>query len=237
MQQRKMRVQRSGVQTSSMHPANIFVSVVHNVKPSVVSIVTEEQTTTFNQHIWGILFDDTSTRPRKNSYQFGSGFVIGSSGYILTNEHVIQNSSTIQVKLEGYPNPITARPVWKDEYHDLAVIKISSPRPLKSISLGTSLHTKVGEWVLAVGNPFGLEQTVTVGVISGKNRPLRVGDRTYENVIQTDAAINPGNSGGPLINILGEVIGVNTLVIYPSQSIGFAIPMEEIKPKISRYLH
>jgi serine protease Do len=239
MQQRKVRLPRSDAQTASMHPANIFVSLVHNVKPSVVSIVTKEHSkpAIFSKNIWGILFDDISPKQKEQSYQFGSGCVIGPSGYILTNEHVIQNCSTIHVKLEGYRTPFTAKPIWRDEYRDLAVIKIESPRSLKPLSLGTSLHTQVGEWVLAVGNPFGLEQTVTVGVISGKNRPLQVGDRTYENVIQTDAAINPGNSGGPLINVLGKVIGINTLVIYPSQSLGFAIPIEEIKPQISRYLH
>ena len=94
----------------------------------------------------------------------------------------------------------------------------------------------MGEWVIAVGNPWGLDHTVTVGVISGKNRPLQVDGRFYGNVIQTDAAINPGNSGGPLINILGEVIGINTLIVYPSQSIGFAIPVDDVKQLLKQLL-
>lgn len=237
MYQRKIRL-RSEAQTASMHPANVFVSVVRQVRNSVVSIVAEEKEKTASLHdqVWEMLFPDLSQQHRPSSKQFGSGFVVHPNGYILTNHHVIQHSSDIKVKVEGYRTPFRGAPVWADEKSDLAVIKIRVPRPLKSLPLSTSQHTQVGEWVLAVGNPFGLEQTVTVGVISGKNRPLRVGNRSYDNVIQTDAAINPGNSGGPLVNILGEVIGVNTLIIYPSQSIGFAIPIEEVKPLISRYL-
>ncbi|SEM68846.1 S1C family serine protease [Lihuaxuella thermophila] len=239
MYRRKIHLHSSEANLASAHPANIFVSVVRQVKNSVVSIITEEKSNSASvqDQLWSLLFPELSRYRRQSSNQFGSGFVIHPSGYILTNEHVVNGASTIRVKVEGSRNPFPATPVWTDESHDLAVLKIKSPRLLKPLPLGSSLNTKIGEWVLAVGNPFGLEQTVTVGVISGKNRPLRVGNKYYDKVIQTDAAINPGNSGGPLVNILGEVIGINTLIIYPSQSIGFAIPIEDVKPRIARFLN
>ncbi|MBA4492786.1 S1C family serine protease [Paenactinomyces guangxiensis] len=238
MYQRKIRLPRSDAQTASVHPANVFVSVVRHVKNSVVSIVTKEKSkpSFMNEEILSLLFPDLSRSHEQPANQFGSGFIIHPNGYILTNEHVIHDSSSILVKVEGFRSPFPAAPVWTNEHHDLAVLKINTSRSLKPLKLGTSSSTQVGEWVLAVGNPFGMEQTVTVGVISGKNRPLRVGNRFYNKVIQTDAAINPGSSGGPLVNILGEVIGINTLIIYPSQSMGFAIPIEDIKPLIARFL-
>lgn len=237
MRQRKLRLSRSEAKIAAHHPANVFVSVVRKVRNSVVSIVTEERKPlAFQDPVWGMIFSDLPQQRTEKKTQFGSGFIIHPRGYILTNEHVIQKSSAILVQVEGYKNPFRGTLVWKDEKRDLAILKISAPRLLRPLPLGTSLNTQIGEWALAVGNPFGLEQTFTVGVISGKNRPIHVGSRTYENVIQTDAAINPGNSGGPLVNIFGEVIGVNTLIIFPSQCIGFAIPIEEVKPLISPFI-
>lgn len=238
LDRRKVYVKRSQAQIASNHPSNVFVSVVRNVRSSVVSIISEEKEkpTTLNEEIWNYLFPDIN-RSNKSTDQYGSGFIINPNGHILTNEHVIHRSSTIQVRVDGYRQLFPASAVWTDKQKDLAVLKIKPPKQLRTISFGSSRNTQVGEWVVAVGNPFGLEQTVTVGVISGKNRPLRVGNRFYENVIQTDAAINPGNSGGPLVNILGKVIGINTLVLYPSQSLGFAIPIEEVIPKIKPYLN
>jgi S1-C subfamily serine protease len=237
MSQEKIRI-RPAMQTASMHPANVFVSVVRRVKNSIVSIETHSRlpSATLHKNLLDLILPDFSDSSFRSNDQFGSGFVIHPKGYILTNEHVIHHASQILVKLGGYRQPFIAVPVWTDEKRDLAVIKINPPRPLKPLSLGTSLYTQVGEWVLAVGNPYGLEQTVTVGVISGKNRPLKMGNRTYDNVIQTDADINPGNSGGPLVNILGEVIGINTLIIQPSQCLGFAIPIEDVRPHIRNFL-
>ncbi len=221
---------------ASFHPANLFVSIVQNIQPSVVSILTEERakSLTFESSLWGFLFPDLSPYQEKTTNQFGTGFIIHRKGYILTNEHVIHGASMIQVRLHGYQHAFRAKVVWADYRRDLAVIQIDPPEPVKPIPLGSSKRTRIGEWVMAVGNPFGLGLTYTAGIVSGKNRSIRSEGRVYRKVIQTDAAINPGNSGGPLINLSGEVIGMNTIVIYPSQSIGFAIPVEEIKPLIQK---
>ncbi|WP_124728070.1 S1C family serine protease [Staphylospora marina] len=232
MSVRKIKVYE-GIE-ASRHPSNVFVAVARKIRGGVVSIVTEEtaRPVSFRENVLGILFPELLERESGSRYHFGSGFVIHPSGWIVTNEHVIHQASSIRVKLDGIRTPLPAAVAWRDEQRDLALLKIRPPRPLKPLRLGDSRRVEIGEWVLAAGNPMGLDQTYTVGIISGKNRPLRVNNRFYENVIQTDAAINPGNSGGPLVNILGEVIGINTLIIYPSQSLGFAIPVEEIKPLV-----
>ena len=221
---------------ASFHPANLFVSIVKNVKESVVSIDTkeEEKSMTFESSLWGLLFPDFAPYQKKTTNQFGTGFIIHRNGYILTNEHVIHGASIIQVRINGYRNPFRAKPIWSDYQRDLAIIQISPTKPLKPLPIGSAKQTRIGEWVMAVGNPFGLGLTYTVGIVSGKNRMIQSEGRIYRRVIQTDAAINPGNSGGPLLNLKGEVIGMNTIVIYPSQSIGFAIPSEELKSVIQQ---
>lgn len=221
---------------ASFHPANLFVPIVKNVKDSVVSIYTKEEqkSLTFESSLWGLLFPDFAPYQKKTTNQFGTGFIIHRKGYILTNEHVIHDASIIQVRVNGYRNPFLAKVIWSDYQRDLAIIQIFPPKPVKPLPIGPSKQTRIGEWVIAVGNPFGLGITYTVGIVSGKNRTIHSEGRIYRRVIQTDAAINPGNSGGPLINLTGEVIGMNTIVIYPSQSIGFAIPSEEIKPLLKK---
>jgi serine protease Do len=230
---RKIRFSSKKSHTAATHPVNHFVTIVRQVRDGVVSLTTtrKPKINDFHETIWSQLFPSEQQTTR----QFGSGFIVHPTGFILTNDHVIREADTIWVKVTGYKKIFRATPVWSDPDRDIALIRIHAPRPLKALSLGSSTHTEVGEWVIAVGNPFGLEQTVTVGIISGKNRPLlRAGQRSFRYVIQTDAAINPGNSGGPLINMLGKVIGINTLMIYPSQSIGFAIPIEEVKPLLAK---
>ncbi|KPC74528.1 S1C family serine protease [Laceyella sacchari] len=219
------------------HPANLFVSVARRIKSGVVAIETmeEQRGLSLQSAVLGMLFPELA-KPVNRSRQFGSGFIIHPSGYVLTNQHVIERTSEIRVKVDGVKRILPATVVWSHPDKDIAVLKIQPPRPLKSLTLGSSEATQVGEWVLAMGNPMGLEQSVTVGVISGKNRPLHINGLHYDNVIQTDAAINPGNSGGPLVNILGEVIGINTLIIFPSQSLGFAIPIEDVLADIRRFL-
>ncbi|OYD09055.1 S1C family serine protease [Paludifilum halophilum] len=233
----KRSSRRESLSLSSQHPSNGFVRVIRSVRPGIVSIVTEERTATSSGNWMERLLSDLHP-PRENSSvrRFGSGFVISSRGLILTNEHVIRNSGPVRVQLHEGKRLYPSRTVWTDPRKDLAILQIRPPRLLKPLRLGSSGRLEVGEWVVAVGNPLGLDQTVTVGIISGKDRPLEVGNRFYSHVIQTDAAINPGNSGGPLINILGEVVGINTLVAYPSQSISFAIPIDEVKPLIRSYL-
>ncbi|HID97645.1 MAG TPA: DegQ family serine endoprotease [Thermodesulfobacteriaceae bacterium] len=156
----------------------------------------------------------------------GSGFIISKDGYILTNNHVVGDADIIKVKLPD-GREFEAKVIGTDPQSDVAVIKIDSDGSLPVLALGNSDALEVGEWVIAIGNPFGLTQTVTVGVVSAKGRS-RVGINDYENFIQTDAAINPGNSGGPLINIRGEAVGMNTAIFSRSggyMGIGFAIPI------------
>ncbi len=152
----------------------------------------------------------------------GSGVIISTDGLILTNNHVIGDAPDVEVRLSD-KTKYTARVIGKDPDTDLAVIKIDTGHPLPAAKFGDSGKVRVGQWVLAVGNPFGLERTVTLGVVSGIGRENMNLSR-YENFIQTDASINPGNSGGPLFNMYGEVIGINTAIINFAQGIGFAIP-------------
>lgn len=157
----------------------------------------------------------------------GSGFIISPDGYILTNNHVIAKATKIQVRIN---NNMTyqARVVGTDPATDLALLKIDTPEKLQPIALGNSDSIRVGDWVMAIGDPWDFDRTVTVGVISAKGRhnlSSDPGKNAFENFLQTDAAINPGNSGGPLIDVQGEVIGINTAIYRPAQNIGFAIPI------------
>ncbi|GIP15603.1 hypothetical protein J40TS1_12450 [Paenibacillus montaniterrae] len=162
----------------------------------------------------------------------GTGFFFESSGYILTNQHVISDAEEIRVIVEGYEEPFIATQLGSSYELDLAVLKIEGDQAFPTLPLGNSNDTKIGDWVLAIGNPNGFDHTLTVGVISAKERPIDIpdseGTRHYQNLLQTDASINPGNSGGPLLNMNGEVIGINTAVSSTAQGIGFAIPTSTI---------
>ena len=153
----------------------------------------------------------------------GTGFIIDKSGYIITNNHVVEDADTIKVKLKD-EREFTAKVIGRDPQTDVALIKVEAKGDLPVASLGRSAELKVGEWVVAVGSPFGLEQTVTAGIVSAKGRAI--GSGPYDDFIQTDASINPGNSGGPLLNLDGEVVGINTAIIAQGQGIGFAIPID-----------
>ena len=162
----------------------------------------------------------------------GSGFIFDKSGFIITNNHVVEKADEIKVKLAD-GREFTAKVVGRDPKTDLALIKISSLfKDLPTLPLGDSEKMRVGDWVLSIGNPFGLEHTVTQGIVSAKGRVI--GSGPYDNFIQTDAPINPGNSGGPLVNLNGEVIGINTAIIASGQGIGFAIPSDMAKTVISQ---
>ncbi|MBU1162542.1 MAG: Do family serine endopeptidase, partial [Proteobacteria bacterium] len=156
----------------------------------------------------------------------GSGFIIDKEGLIVTNNHVIENADKIKVKLKN-GKEFDAEIVGRDPNTDIALIKIKSKNNLPVVKLGNSDALKVGQWVVAIGSPFGLEHTVTAGIVSAKGRII--GSGPYDDFIQTDASINPGNSGGPLINMEGEVIGINTAIIASGQGIGFAIPINSAK--------
>jgi len=167
----------------------------------------------------------------------GSGFVMNRDGYILTNNHVVEDADQIKVKLAN-GKEYEGKVVGRDPKTDLALIKINASSDLQPLALGNSDDLKVGSWVVAVGSPFGLEQTVTAGIVSAKGRVI--GSGPYDNFIQTDASINPGNSGGPLINMKGEVVGINTAIIASGQGIGFAIPInmaKEIAPQLQEKGH
>jgi serine protease Do len=167
-------------------------------------------------------------RPEKEFKQssLGSGFIISSDGYIFTNNHVVEKADKIRVKLstgKEYDAEIKGR----DPNTDIALIKINPASELPFVQFGDSDKLRVGEWVFAIGNPFGLDHTVTAGIVSAKGRVIGAGP--YDNFIQTDASINPGNSGGPLFNLNGEVVGINTAIVAQGQGIGFAIPVNTAK--------
>jgi serine protease Do len=175
--------------------------------------------------------------PPSGRRSLGSGFIIiNEEGYIITNNHVLSNAETITVRLsEPYHDEYQATVVGADEKTDLALIRINADRPLPTLPLGDSEELRVGEWVVAIGNSFGLEQTVTVGIVSAKGRVIGAG--LYDDFIQTDASINPGNSGGPLLNLRGEVIGVNTAIFSRgggNVGIGFAIPAALTKTVVAQ---
>ena len=159
----------------------------------------------------------------------GSGFIIHKDGYILTNAHVIENSDSVQIALST-GGLFKGKLIGMDKVADLALIKIDSPDPLPVIPLGSSKELKPGDWVMAIGSPFGLDLTVTVGIVSAKGRSL--GATPYDDFIQTDTPINPGNSGGPLINTQGEVVGINTAVMQMGQGLGFSLPVDLAKKLI-----
>ncbi|MDN5942160.1 MAG: Do family serine endopeptidase [Nitrospira sp.] len=169
-----------------------------------------------------------------NASGSGSGVIIDPEGHIITNNHVIGDATEIEVRFSD-KTKLIAHVVGKDLDTDLAMLKVTTDHPLPSARFGDSSGIRVGQWVLAVGNPFGLDQTVTLGVVSGIGRE-NIHLSRYENFIQTDASINPGNSGGPLFNLRGEVIGINTAIINFAQGIGFAIPSNMAKQVIQQLL-
>ncbi len=196
-----------------------FIAVYERVSPSVVHITT--RATAFDLFRGPIYQEGT-----------GSGFVWDTEGHIVTNNHVVEGAEQIEVVLAD-GTAVPAVPVGADAYNDLAVLRIRAPREkLRPVTLGDSASLRVGQWVIAIGNPFGLDRTMTVGVISALGRTLELSDRPLGEVIQTDAAINPGNSGGPLLDLEGRVIGINTAIRSPSGGsvgIGFAIPVNTIR--------
>jgi serine protease Do len=161
----------------------------------------------------------------------GSGFIIDKSGYIVTNNHVVEGADTIKVILKD-DTEYDAEIVGRDPVTDIALIKVEAKGNLPAVPMGSSDALKVGEWVAAIGSPFGLEHTVTAGIVSAKGRVI--GSGPYDDFIQTDASINPGNSGGPLINMRGEIVGINTMIIAGGNGIGFAIPINLAKDIIAQ---
>lgn len=203
----------------------VITELAEQTKPSVVNL--------FPLPGAGRLREGSGERT-PNASGSGSGLIIDPEGHIVTNNHVIGDATEIEVRFSD-KTKLIAHVIGKDPDTDLAVLKVTTDRPLLSARFGDSAGIKVGQWVLAVGNPFGLDRTVTLGVISGIGRE-NINLSRYENFIQTDASINPGNSGGPLFNLRGEVIGINTAIINFAQGIGFAIPSNMAKQVIEQLL-
>jgi serine protease Do len=178
---------------------------------------------------WKRFFGGPQPRGPQRQRSLGSGFIIDGDGSILTNNHVVENASKIVVKLSD-DQEYEAKVIGRDAKTDIAVIKINAKSSLPAANFGDSDQLEVGEWVVAIGNPFGLDSTVTSGIVSAKGR--HIGQGPYDNFIQTDASINPGNSGGPLINLRGEIVGINTAIFSRTggnMGIGFAIPINLVK--------
>jgi len=202
--------------------------------PAVVKIETEVTTQVdnpfFDDPLFQQFFGQDSSQPQTEVEQgLGSGFLISPDGYLLTNEHVIDGATSIMVTIAGQSQPVSGQVVGSDKDLDLAVLKVNAGSDLPYLKFGDSDNSRVGDWAIAIGNPYGLDNTVTVGVISAKGRPVTVQNHDYPNLLQTDASINPGNSGGPLLDLNGDVIGINTAVDEQAQGIGFAIPSNTAK--------
>ena len=220
---------------------NFFADIAADVDSGVVKITTitkrdsnQMQNPLLEDPFFRYFFGDQLPDLPENIEGYGSGFIVSEDGFIVTNEHVIHGADEIKVNINNMEQSVPAEIIWSDYNLDLAIIKIDVDQNLESISLGNSNNIRPGDWAIAIGNPFGFEHTVTTGVISALGRPIQIPTsngqiRTYKNLIQTDAAINPGNSGGPLLNLNGEVIGINTAVSSQGQGIGFAIPINEVK--------
>jgi serine protease Do len=217
-----------------------FSDLAERVKPAVVNISTTKTykgkgmggqlgrspfNDYFGDEFFNRFFGDIPERDFKQR-SLGSGFIISDDGYIFTNNHVVDNTDKILVKISD-GKEYEAKIIGTDSKTDIALIKIKPDNNLPTVEIGDSDPLRVGEWVIAIGNPFGLEQTVTAGIVSAKGRVIGAG--TYDNFIQTDASINPGNSGGPLFNMQGKVIGINTAIVAQGQGIGFAIPINMAK--------
>jgi len=217
-----------------------FADLAEKLKPSVVNIRTTKIVSTggmtafrqpfgkgspfehfFGDEFFKRFFGDIPQREFKQK-SLGSGFIISKDGYLFTNYHVVEKADEILVKVSD-GKEYKAKVVGKDKNTDIALMKIEPDNSLPTVPLGDSSKLRVGDWVVAIGNPFGLSQTVTAGIVSAKGRVIGAGP--YDDFIQTDASINPGNSGGPLFNLAGEVVGINTAIVAQGQGIGFAIPI------------
>ena len=213
-----------------------FADLAEAVSPAVVSIgatTIEEEGGRERPDPFEFFFGPRERpqdpREPRRSDSGGSGFVVSSDGLVVTNNHVIDGATSVRVLMDGREYPAEIKGI--DPATDLALLKIDVEEPLPFLALGDSEDLRVGDWVMAIGSPFRLENSVTVGVVSAKGRQINISQQTssFENFIQTDAAINFGNSGGPLVNLRGEVVGINTAINWGSENIGFAVPVNVLR--------
>ncbi|MBW2029598.1 MAG: trypsin-like peptidase domain-containing protein [Deltaproteobacteria bacterium] len=230
-----------GMEGNAVSRRNAVVEAIERASPAVVNIrtiVQEKISPIFpfsGEEFFKDFFPDFFTKEYAHT-SLGSGVIIdGRQGYILTNNHVIERATEIKV-ITAAKKEYDAKVVGTDPRSDLAVLKVDPEEPLKELEMGNSDDLMIGETVIAIGNPFGLSHTVTTGVVSALDRSVRAGDQVYRHFIQTDASINPGNSGGPLLNILGELVGINTAIYQKAQGIGFAIPINKAKRIVKELL-
>ncbi len=214
---------------SAAAPAS-FADLAERLEPAVVNVRVTKVGPAVTSPFEGTPFEDffrqAPGQRRQRVQGAGSGFVISPEGFIVTNNHVVEGAREVKVTFasgDEYP----ARVVGRDPKVDIALVKVDPKASLPSVALGDSDKLRIGDWVLAIGNPFGLEGTVTAGIVSAKGRVIGAGP--YDDFLQTDAAINPGNSGGPLFNLRGEVVGINTAIVAGGQGVGFAIPINLAK--------
>ncbi len=234
----------STISHSKDAPAS-FADLAEKLMPSVVNISTSQTVVTKSNPFPGFefppgspfedMFKDFGTPQKRKAYALGSGFIIDEKGIVITNNHVIKDADDILVRVNG-DKEYEATIIGKDPLSDIAVLQIKSKDKFLPVKFGDSNKSRIGDWVIAIGNPFGLGGTVTAGIISARNR--NIGMTRYEDFIQTDASINQGNSGGPLFNMDGDVIGINTAILGQSGSIGigFSIPSNNAKIVIDQLI-
>lgn len=225
----KLWTQKTETDKPTIPEGNQFSKLAESLSPAVVNIRSLQ--TISHSYYGSTPWQTPGARGQHPSEQYrqrgeGSGFIIHKDGYILTNAHVVKGSDAVQVALSD-GTLFRGVPVGMDLVTDIALIKIDPQTDLPVLPLGSSEVLKRGEWVMAIGSPFGLDLTVTAGIVSGKGRSL--GTSPFDDFIQTDAPINPGNSGGPLINMQGEVIGINTAILPQGQGLGFSLPIDLVK--------
>lgn len=221
------------VNYSTASSTGSIADIVESVGPTVVYLEVTQNSgiSRIQPGFWDWYFPEQ----QQTQTGTGTGFIIDANGYILTNQHVIEGASKVTVKLQNQDQSYSAKVIGQDHDLDLALLKIDASN-LPVITMGDSDAMRIGDPVIAIGNPYGLDHTVTTGVVSAKSRPITISDRSYKNLIQTDTAINPGNSGGPLINMQGQVIAINTAVSTQAQGIGFAIPINTAKKVIQELI-
>ncbi len=215
------------------------VLAVQKVLPAVVNIRTEQlvsrQFADPFEDLWRQFFGQSRRPYVEGAQSLGSGVVVDEDGWLVTNWHVVRRATKIDVVMNDGTH-YEAKYVSGDEANDLALLKIEPKQPLPFVDIASGREPLLGETVVAVGNPFGLEETVTKGIISAKSRKYTAGDVTFDDILQTDAAINPGNSGGPLINTRGQLVGINMAILSQAQGIGFAIPVKRVASMLATWL-